>query len=133
LALERGHEEIVKLLLQKDDIDPNIIDTRYGRTPLLLAAQRGYEGIVKLLLERRDPNPDIPGPSGETALDLAAPHEHARIVELLSQPRPSPPIPIDNPKAPTTGQGNPSNNSKKRAIHPSDDRNQRKRHRGAPT
>ena len=132
-ATERGHEGIVKLLLQQEDIDPNTPDSGYGQTPLLRAAQLGYEGIVKLLLERKDLTPNIPDPSGETALDLAASHEHTGIVQLLSQPRPSLPIPIDNPKAPTIGQGNPQNNSKKRTIHPSDDGSQRKKHRGAPT
>jgi len=135
-AAERGHDGVVKLLLQREDIHPSTPDTRYGQTPLLRAAQHWCEGKVKLLLEREDLNPDIPGPSGETALDFAAFRQHARIVQLLSQPWPSLPIPTDTGKASKIGrdilpQGNLLN--KKRTIRLSDSGKQRKKHRGALT
>jgi len=137
-ATERSHEGIVKLLLQQQDIDPNTTNTGYGQTPLLRAAQRGCEGIVKLLLERGDLNPDMPGPGGETTLDLAAPREHSGIVQLLSQHWPSLPIPIDTGKVANTGwntlsQGNLSNNSRRGKIHITDAGKERKKHRGTPT
>ena len=49
-----GHEEVVRILLQRKDINPNTADTQYDRTPLLWAAERGHEEVVKLLLERED-------------------------------------------------------------------------------
>ena len=126
------------MLLEREGVNPNTADGEYGQTPLLWAAQRGYEGIVKLLLERADLNPDIPGPSGETALDSAVSREHSGIVRLLSQPWLSLLIPIDIGKAANVGQstlpqGNLLNNSKKRTIHLSDGGEERKKHRGAPT
>jgi len=135
-AAECGHVGIVKLLLQRGDIDLNTPDTGSGQTPLLQVAQHGCEGIVRMLLEREDLNPDTPGPSSGTALNLAASHEHAGIVQLPSQPWPHP-IPIDIGKATNIGrntlpQGNLLSNSKKRTTHPSDGEEQRKKYRGAP-
>ena len=57
-ASERGHEEVVKVLLEWDHINPDKADTQNGQTPLSWAARNGYEGIVKMLLEREDVNPD---------------------------------------------------------------------------
>ena len=49
------HEALMKLLLEREDVDPNS-SGRDGRTPLSYAAERGHEDVVKLLLERRDVN-----------------------------------------------------------------------------
>ena len=51
-AAGNGHERVVKLLLGREDINPDTPDRKYGRTPLLWAAMNGHEGIVKLLLGR---------------------------------------------------------------------------------
>jgi len=48
----------VKLLLERNDINPNKTD-EYDHTSLWWAAEEGHEGIVKLLLGRDDANPDI--------------------------------------------------------------------------
>ena len=40
---------MVKLLLAKDGIDPDLKDSQYGQTPLSWAAQNGHEAVVKLL------------------------------------------------------------------------------------
>ena len=53
LAAERGHEGVVKLLLERQDVKPDLTD-RYGFTPLLYAMSMGHEGVVKLLLGRKD-------------------------------------------------------------------------------
>ena len=37
-----GHEEVVRILLERDDVDPNKPDV-CGRTPLLWAAANGQE------------------------------------------------------------------------------------------
>jgi ankyrin repeat protein len=52
-AVEKGHDEIIKLLLETGKVD---IDGRdeYGRTPLMWAARNGHEAIVKLLEKRAD-------------------------------------------------------------------------------
>ena len=55
-AARNGHEEVVRILLGQDDIDPDKPD-QYGRTPLRSAAYKGREGVAKLLLERDDVNP----------------------------------------------------------------------------
>ena len=99
-AAQRGLEEVVKLLLEREDINPNIADTIYGRTPLMWAAIGGHWGIVKLLSEREYLNRDIPGLSGETALELAESREHAGVVQFLPEPTPFIPIPIPTKKAP---------------------------------
>jgi len=53
-----GHEDVVRILLQRKGINPNTADTQYDRTPLLWAAERGHEGVVKLLLEQEDISPN---------------------------------------------------------------------------
>jgi ankyrin repeat protein len=45
-AAGNGHEATMKLLLAKDDIDPDSKDTKYGRTPLSWAARNGHERVV---------------------------------------------------------------------------------------
>jgi len=56
-ATIKGHEEVVKMLLERGDINPDEGDTRHDRTPLLWAAYFGHDGIVKMLLERDDVDP----------------------------------------------------------------------------
>ena len=69
LAAGDGHEEVVRILLERDDIDPDKPD-QDGRTPLWWAAWVGQEGVVKLLLGRDDVNPDKPDKSGLTPREL---------------------------------------------------------------
>jgi ankyrin repeat protein len=49
-AAEKGHEAMVKLLLETGQIDINFKD-RKGPTPLWWATESGHEAVVKLLLE----------------------------------------------------------------------------------
>ena len=49
-AARYGHKEVVQLLLQQEDTQPDISDMEYGRTALSWAAGSGHEGVVKLLL-----------------------------------------------------------------------------------
>ena len=51
-AARRGHEEAVKMLLERE------ADSEYGWTPLSLAAENRREGVVKPLFEREDISPD---------------------------------------------------------------------------
>ena len=41
------HGGIVKMLLQRDDVNPGKAD-RWGQTPLLSAAWNGYVGVVRV-------------------------------------------------------------------------------------
>ena len=50
----KGHEGVVKMFLERGDVNPNLADTKDGHTPLSYAAMIGREGIVKMLLERND-------------------------------------------------------------------------------
>ncbi|PWW73261.1 ankyrin, partial [Tuber magnatum] len=98
-AMVGGHEGVVKLLLERRDIDPNTADSS-GRTPLPWAAERGHGGIVKLILDRDDVNPDIPDLGGNTPLELSLSRGHTRTVELLSKPQPPLPAPVDPNRVP---------------------------------
>ncbi|EWZ78700.1 hypothetical protein QL093DRAFT_2594685 [Fusarium oxysporum] len=70
-AAERGHEVIVKLLLEMGKVDVNIQDT-FGITPLSRATRNGHEAIVKLLLEMGKVDVDIQDKDGTTPLSWAA-------------------------------------------------------------
>jgi hypothetical protein len=49
-AAENGHKAVVKLLLERGQVDVNV-ENKHGQTPLLLVAQNGRRSVVKLLLE----------------------------------------------------------------------------------
>ena len=51
-AAQRGHEVIVKILLGREDINPDYADPKFGATPLFWTDARGHEGVVEMLLER---------------------------------------------------------------------------------
>jgi len=82
-AAQNGHEGIVRLLLGREDVNPDAPDKWDGRTPLSWAAGNGHEGIVKLLLGRKEVNPDSSSKYGGTPLSWAAGNGHERIVKLL--------------------------------------------------
>ena len=83
-ASARGHEEVVKVLLDQEDINPNQADTNYGPTPLTWAARSGHKEVVKMLLEREDVNPNqADTDSGHTPLTWAANSGHQEIVKML--------------------------------------------------
>ena len=83
-AASKGHEEVVKILLQLADINPDQADTRYGQTPLSWAAKYGHAGVVKILLERGDVDPDQVSTVGaRTPLSWAALDGHVAVVKML--------------------------------------------------
>ena len=51
-AAVRGHDGVVGLLLEREDISSNTTGTGYCQAPLLLATGGGHEGVAKLLLKR---------------------------------------------------------------------------------
>ena len=82
-AAEKGHDEVVKLLLEKDDIDLNFEDIS-GRTALFYAARKGHDAVVKLLLEKNGTDLNLKDIlSGQTVLSYAAENGHDTVVKLL--------------------------------------------------
>jgi len=81
-AAWNGHEGAVKILLGRDDINPNPLDLD-GRTPLCLSVESGHEGVVKILLERDDVRPWRLDMFGRTALGYAAESGREGVVEIL--------------------------------------------------
>ena len=80
----RGHDEVVKVLLERRDINPDQADTKYGQTPLSWAAEKGHDGVLKMLLERGGVNPDqVDTEYGRTPLSWAAENGHEGVVKLL--------------------------------------------------
>ena len=82
-AAKSGHEEVVRELLRRDDIDP----TSQGRTAKhhyawLLATGTG---VVKILLGWDDVDPDKPGEDSQTPLLLAAYYGHEGVKILLGR------------------------------------------------
>ena len=70
-AAGAGHEAVVKLLLAKDGIDPDLKDIQSSRTPLSWAAGGGHEAVVQLLLAIGKVDVDSKDEDGQTPLLLA--------------------------------------------------------------
>ena len=81
-AASTGYDEVVTLLLSKDDVDLNLKDWN-GRTSLWLSTVNGHEAIVKLLLETGKVDVDSKDEYGSTPLLEAAGRGHEAIVKLL--------------------------------------------------
>lgn len=78
-----GEEDIVKLLVEREDININI-KCKYGATALMYAAKFGKIEIVKLLLNHPKININIQDNDvGNTALMHASVNNYIKIVELL--------------------------------------------------
>ena len=83
-AARRGHGEVVKVLLGREDVNHGQADIRYGRTPLAWAAGGGHEVVVRMLLDRVDINPDqVDTEDGRAPLSWAAGRGHEGIVKML--------------------------------------------------
>ena len=90
MASWKGHNEVVRALLNKPEIDVNLGQLTNGITPLMAAAQQGRTEAVKLLL--RCPKIDITkktvkdndgGFLDGTALNYAIVYGNADIVESI--------------------------------------------------
>ncbi|CAI6092011.1 unnamed protein product [Clonostachys chloroleuca] len=81
-AVKGGHEDIVRLLVARDDLNPNFGPGRH--CPLWLAAKHDRDWAVKLLLDRYDDvDPNIVLRGGKTMLILAAKLGHISVVRAL--------------------------------------------------
>ena len=81
-AAHNGHEEVAKILLGREEVNPDKPDVE-GLTPLSLAAWNGHERMVGILLGREEVNPDKPGNYGRTPLSYAASDGHDGVVKIL--------------------------------------------------
>eukprot|EP01135_Chromosphaera_perkinsii_P002005 Nk52_evm52s215 gene=Nk52_evmTU52s215 len=77
---EKGEEDVVKALLEKD-VDPDGVTTE-GVTPLQYAAQEGHAGVVLLLLEH-GAEIDSEGTRFSTALMRACNGGHLDVIRIL--------------------------------------------------
>jgi hypothetical protein len=78
-----GYDVVVKLLLAKDSVDPDLMDSQHGRTPLSWAAEGWHEAVVKLLLATGKVEVDSKDDHGRTPLSWAADGGHEAVVKLL--------------------------------------------------
>jgi len=81
-AIQGGYKGLVKLLLERGDVDPNSPDD-CGRTAPSFSAELGDEGAVQLLLKCRNVPPDLPDRNSQTPLSFAAGKGRERVVKLL--------------------------------------------------
>ncbi|KAF8421782.1 ankyrin repeat-containing domain protein [Tirmania nivea] len=81
-AAGRGHQAVVKLLLERNDVDVDASDED-GQSPLSWAAKNGHEAVVQLLLERNDVDVNAKGKGGRSPLSWAAENGHEAVVQLL--------------------------------------------------
>ena len=81
-AAENGHEEVVMLLSNQENIGPGKPDEQ-GRTPLWYAASGGHEGVVKTLLERKNVDPNFPDNEGRTPLLMSAVGGEEGVAKIL--------------------------------------------------
>jgi len=94
-AAIKRYEGVVKILLEREDINPDQADT--GRTPLIWAAMSGHEGVVRILLERVDVIPDKADTyKGQTPLSWAAGEGHEGVVRILLEREDVNPNQVDN-------------------------------------
>jgi len=67
-AAENRHEG-ARILLERNDVDPETADTVLGLTPLLRAAQE-HQGFMMRLLEWKDASPNTPDKTCPTPLQF---------------------------------------------------------------
>ena len=78
-AAGNGHEEVVRALLERSNVNPNATD-KGGRTPLLFSAHYGHEGVVRILLERNGVVASTASSRGQTLLLQATRNGYEGIV-----------------------------------------------------
>lgn len=79
-----GNEAVARLLLQQDDVDAGV-KKWYDMTPLHNAAEGGHETVVRLLLQRSDVDANSQNVYGQTPLDAATKYNHEMVARLLQQ------------------------------------------------
>ncbi|CAH0025863.1 unnamed protein product [Clonostachys rhizophaga] len=83
VASEHGHNDVVTILLEKEGIDINVMDTTHSRSPLSWAAGNGHSKVCQSLLNRDGIDPESRDSGGRTPLSWAAGNGQADVVRLL--------------------------------------------------
>ena len=81
-AAERGHMAVVKLLLERADVDINRTDSS-GNGPLSYAVMKGHVAIVQLMLAKDEVDVNSKNERGRTPLLYAAERGDVEVVKLL--------------------------------------------------
>ncbi|OBT78240.1 hypothetical protein VF21_03031 [Pseudogymnoascus sp. 05NY08] len=81
-AATEGQVEIVKLLVERDDVEVDSKDLN-GRTPLSWAARWGHEATTKLLVGLDGVDADTKDKTGKTPLSWASYEGHRVVAEIL--------------------------------------------------
>ena len=81
-AARNGHEGALKILLERQEINPDKPDND-DRTPLSHAAKNGHERVIKILLGWEEVNPDKPDKFDRTPLSYAAESGHEGVMKML--------------------------------------------------
>jgi len=81
-AAEHDDEDVVSLLLKRQDVEPDSVDKIY-QTPLALASKNGHGDVVKLLVGRKDVDHNSFDEHGRTPLIHAVTNNHKGVVEQL--------------------------------------------------
>ena len=82
VAARRGHEDVVKLLVNRHDVDVNHKDS-HGNTPLFLATTGRHKAVIETLINREDTDLNSKDCRGDTPLSEAAQRGHDAIVRIL--------------------------------------------------
>ena len=77
-----GHEAVVQLLLNTNQIDVNVKNT-YGMTPIWEAFYGNHEAVVRQLLHTRQVDVNVKGLCGDTLLLFAIRKGHEALVRLV--------------------------------------------------
>lgn len=81
IVVKRNDSVYLRVLLQQDDINPNLQDGR-GNTPMLIAAERGWDEGVGILV-KYGANVNTANSSGETPLIRAVQVHDINVVRVL--------------------------------------------------
>ena len=81
-AAQQGNEGVVRLLLARDEVNPDKPNNK-DQTPVWSAADKGHEEVVELLLAENNVNPDKPDIDGKAPLWRASWNGHEGVVKLL--------------------------------------------------
>lgn len=81
IAVQRGHDQIVCMLIERSDIDCNERDSE-GRTPLMHAVIANHESIVSVLLQHNASIIEIDG-RRQSVLHLAVIYRRESVLRVL--------------------------------------------------
>ena len=82
-ASQRGHSEIVHLLLNQSKIDVNKAEPETGKTPLLMSSINNHSIVVRLLINCKQIDVNKDTINRETPLMLASQRGYSSVVKML--------------------------------------------------